>query len=105
LWVKLLVSDIFVSLFTVKHKKILQYCSEHLLCILMLCNNNVCLQFTDIIRCEVAGEVSPVLTGAHHHAVIVTAPRLTRVPICIVHCCPIAPLPGSLIQATVHSRG
>ena len=69
---------------------------------LMLCYNNVCLQFTDIISRVVTGEVSPTLSRAQDHAVLLRATtRLSRVPVFIVQGCPVTPFPGSL-YATVH---
>ncbi len=70
---------------------------------LMLCYNNVCLQFTDIISRVVTGEVSPTLSRAQDHAVFLRATtRLSRVPVFIVQGCPIAPFPCSLYTAVHH---
>jgi hypothetical protein len=73
-------------------------------CAFMLCYNNACSQFTDIIKCVGTGVVLPSLIWVHEHAVIASATTWqTRHPVCIVQGCPIAPLPGSLHTHTHHS--
>ncbi len=72
-------------------------------CASMLCYNNVCSQFTDIISCEGAAGVIPVLTRFHGHAVFASAfSPLTRRPVFIVQSCPIAPNPGALYTTVYH---
>ncbi len=76
-------------------------------CAFMLCYNNACSQFTDIIMCDGTGCVIPIFCV---HVLVHAVPTSaliwpTRPPVCIVQGCPVAPLPGSLhthTHITVH---
>jgi hypothetical protein len=74
-------------------------------CAFMLCYNNVCLQFTDMISCDVTREGTPMLIPDHEHAVYVrkTRPWIATIsPVCIVQGCPIAPFPDFLFPAYMY---
>ena len=70
----------------------------------MLCYNNGCLKFADIITCVGTGVVKPKLICVHEHAVVASATIwLTRPPVCIVPPgCPIRPNPGALYTTVYH---
>ncbi len=83
-----------------KHKNLI-ILVVNIYCEFMLCCNNVCLQFTDIILLPVTVDIIPNRSQDHFHAVSPPTRWRTKPPVCIVQCCPITPFPGSLLHTTV----